>query len=196
MHRAQPPGVSLLSESRHPAVLIASIDLRTHEASWLGLGKTVRQHLFCWETGVCRPNGAHHVVSAMYPVSRHPRSPLIRMLTGWRGSFFVEAGPIPLETLAGGVALVTIQYRMGQYGQPFAYLDRVQAHCRGDRPLPVPTFGPLVYQIRDGYPPAFPWRPYAGGVPAQEYIERSFERRRVHDPAARRTRSQGSWSLE
>ena len=88
---------------------------------------------------------------------------------------------------------LAIRHRVSRYGKPFAHLDAVRAHCRGDGPVSFPTFGPLIYQIRDGCPPEFPWRPYAGGMPARDYIERSLERRRVRNPDARRRRDQGTW---
>lgn len=192
--REQPSGPLLLPAGRHPAVLIASINLGTHKAEWLGSGKTVRQHLFCWETGVSRPDGTHHVVSEKYNVFRSLDSHLMNMLGGWRGSRVFDSGPARLETLVGAVALLTIRHRVSRYNKPFAYLVGVESHGSGDRPTPFPTFGPLVYQIRDGCPPEFPWRPFAGGIPAHEYIERSRERQRVRNPAARRARAQGSWS--
>lgn len=162
----------------HPAVLVALIDLGTHEDEYQGQTRTVRKVFLAWElVGEPKPGGGgNFVVGRDYNLSFGQKAKLRETVEKWRGKAFSEGEDFDLSALLGKSCLVTLVHKTSQNsGKTYAKIDGVTALPKGMKAAP-PTVGPVQWSVDSGGPiPDEPWLPYVYGEPLKQVIERSAE---------------------
>ncbi len=170
----------LLPAGRSPAVLIASVDLGTHDAQWIGPGKNgPPAPVLLGKQVFAVPINSIRSSARCIWVARHPASHLVQMLGGSRDRGLVRNVACPGRRPRGRLRAADDSAPHESVEQTLRVLRRVagpivavMVPCRSRR------FGPLISQIRDGCPPEFPWRPYAGRMLAHDDTEQSRDRSR------------------
>ena len=178
-------GSEVAPAGSHPAVLVALIDLGTHEETFedkvKGTSRTVdlRKVLMAWEL-TAEPiaglkGGRNHVVSRDYNVTFSQKSGLRKMIEGWRGKSFAEGEGFDLGKLLGQKCMVTVKHGTSARGNTFAKFDGVAPVPKG-LAVPAPKIKPFAWSVDDGEFPIPDWLPYLYGESVADVIKRCKER--------------------
>ncbi len=168
----------------HPAVLVAIIDLGTHEDEYNGKATFLRKCLYVFELTAEKMTGfkdRNHVVTKDFTIGGNgeivlgPKNGLRKMLEGWRGSQYPEGQEIDIAGPLGKPCLVTIKHGKSGKGNDYAKIEAVAPVPKG-LAVPPATHAPFAWEIGNtGEPPAEDWIPYLYGTPVVDVIKGSHE---------------------
>jgi hypothetical protein len=188
-------GSEIPSDGPQPAVLVAIIDLGTHEEVFedkkKGGTRTVnlRKVFLVWELTAerCAGYDRNHMIAAEYSYTFSPNSKLRKMIEEWSGIKFAPDQEFDLDALLGKKCVVNVVHGTAKSsGNKYA---QVGSLARPHKSMNVPDPGavPFLWAIGDKEPiPDFPWMPYTfydgSRVPVKTVIEHSLEWKKLANP--------------
>lgn len=181
-----PPGESdfvLAPSGALPGVLIALIDLGTHQEEYQGKATGPKRQIFLvWElTGErCAEKNRNHVIGRSFTLSFHEKAALRQIVERWRGQPFAEPEPqFDLTKLLGQKCLISIIHNKTSGDKPKTYA-KVDTVCLPPKGLVVnpPTLPQVCWEIGCGQPiPGYEWIPRVFGDTIADVIAASEEMR-------------------
>lgn len=159
----------------HQAVLVAIIDLGTHEQEFKGKKSQSHKILLVWE--LTAENG-HPIVSREFTFSLNTKAKLRGFLESWRGKQFGEGEEIEISELLGKPCLLSIVHGTSSGGNTYAKVDNVARITKGMK-VPDPSRKPVSWEIDGQKLPSVDWLPYLYGEPVVDVIKRSAEYRGI-----------------
>lgn len=167
----------------HPAVLVALIDLGTHDEEFddkkkqTKVIKQIRKVYMAWElpTEAKPGGGGNFVVARDYGLFFSQNSNLRKMVEKWRGRGLDDGEEFDLTKLLGKSCLISLVQKVSQNGNKYCKIDGVGQLPKG-MTCPPATVTPVQWDVGSGDPiPETPWLPYLYGEPLKQVIERSAE---------------------
>lgn len=156
----------------HVAVLVALIDLGTHEEEYQNEKYDARKALFCWELpSEHKSDGSSFVVSQDFNLTPKVsgRSKLRQMLQSWRGRPMDDGERLDLQSLLGKPCLLNIGHGKSAKGNTYAKIMGISPLVKG-MTAPKPFNEPYEWHLGAG-PVRLPdWIPYIYGQSVEEYI--------------------------
>ena len=134
----------------HPAILVAIIDLGTHEETFQNEVKQQRKCVFVWHlTGTIAdyagdPGG--FFMAKEFSLSFYPQSNLRKWLERWRGKPYQDEEDISVTKVLGRSCLLTVSHKTSKKGKTYANLEGVSPPMKG-MDVPGTTVTPFVYEI-------------------------------------------------
>jgi hypothetical protein len=170
----------------NPAVLVAIIDLGTHQEEMNFEGevkyKDTRKCFVVWELTSEKMTGMkdrNHVIGKEYTLSYHAKAGLRKMLESMRGSSYAEGAEINIAKALGGKCLLNIVHNQSKTSdKTYAKVDNVSPVVKGLTVAP-PQNTPFLWEI-DGKepPPDYDWLPRIFGKEVSAKIAESHEAKR------------------
>lgn len=178
-------GFEIPPAGSHPAVLVALVDLGTHDEEFTDdktggtKTKAMRKVYLCWELTSAKLSGSafNHVVGRQYTLSLGKSAALRKLVEGYYGKPIPDGKDVDFTKLLGKPFLVSVVHKPGSG-------DRTYANFAGAGPVPVgltvppPKRRPFAREVTS--PDPLPdWLPYYYGEPLGDIIRRSYEVRGV-----------------
>jgi hypothetical protein len=156
----------------YPAVLVALLDLGTHENEYQGKTTIARKVFLAWElTSERKTDGSNFVLGREYTLSFAKKSNLRALVEKWRGKEFGADEAFDLGKLAGQPCLLSVVLNDNGYTK----VEGVSQPPKGMK-IEKPTHSPIMWEIGSVTPfPTDEWLPYSFGKPLHEVINRSNE---------------------
>lgn len=181
----------------HPAVLIAIIDLGTHEDEYNGKPSYPRQVLFVWELTTEKLAGTksrNHVLARDYTIGYSgevilgPKNGLRKMLEGWRGKAYGEGDDIDIAAPLGRSCVLTVKHGESAKKNTYAKIESVTPVPKGLAVPPAERCKPFTWEIHEGaeLPPEREWLPFVYGEKVEDVIKGSYEWRGLPVPKVER----------
>lgn len=174
----------------HPAVLVALIDLGSHEETFKdekkGTSRTalVRKVFLVWElTGekMAGKKDTNHVIGREYSLGLTPKSKLRQMLEEWRGKKYATGEAMDLGAVLGRPCMLSVVHKESNQGNTYAQIASV-AKVPKELTVPPAQRQPFAYEVGGGPPPEGDWLPYTflngQRVPLKQVIQASAEWRK------------------
>lgn len=171
----------------HPAVLVALIDLGTHETSFTdqktGNKKETNRHevYLIWELVDQLMAGSkfNHVIGKVFTVSLAETAALRKMVEAWFGKKFKPDQEFDLEKLIGvpGMANIVHAESRSSPGKFYANISAIAA-VPGKMKVEKPKRTPFVYQLGHGPYKGPDWIPFIYGEKVEDKIAACLENRR------------------
>lgn len=175
-------GFEIPPAGSHPAVLVALVDLGTHDEEFTdektGAKKTkaMRKVYLCWELTGAKLSGStmNHVVGRQYTLSLGKSAALRKMVEGYYGKPIPDGTPFDFTKLLGRPFLVSVVHK------PNATGEKTYANFAGAGPVPqglaVPKGQrkPFSREVT-ATDPLPDWLPYVYGEKLADIIARSHE---------------------
>jgi hypothetical protein len=171
----------------HPAVLIAVIDLGTHQDEYNGKPTYLRKGLFVWELTAEKMSGTtgrNHVLGRDYTIGSGdgvvlgPKSGLRKMLEGWRGKPYGDGEDIDIVAPLGRPCVLTVKLGKSGKGNDYAKIEAVAPVPKGLNVPPAARCKPFAWEISEpgvGLPGDWSWLPYVYGEKVEDIIKSSYE---------------------
>lgn len=170
---SSPKSGDMAQAGSHPAVLVAMVDLGTHEDEYQGKKSRHRKAYLVWELTA---EASHQVIGRDYTISFAPKAALRGLVEKWRGRAFAENEEFDLSKILGKPCLLTVVHGTSSKGNPFAKIDGVSPVPKG-MPVPPPSRTPFSWEISGKDLPAADWLPFIYGEAVTDVIRRSEEYR-------------------
>lgn len=166
-------------QGSHQAVLVAIVDLGTHDEKEFGGGektRQVRQLFLAWElVAEPLPGGkGNHVVYERYNFSFNSKAKLRQMFEGWLARNFHEGEDFDPTKLLGKTCLVKVSHST-KNDKTYASMSGVGPIMKGMSYI-APVNKPFVWSFADGAFVAPEWLPWCYGQKVEDIISRSHER--------------------
>ena len=176
------PGFELPRPGNHLAVLVALIDLGSHEEEYRTPGqaakvRTARKVMLTWELVNEKIAGQarNHVVYKEYGLNFHKMGNLRKDLENWHGAPYAEEAEIDLTKILGKPCLVSVTHHVAASGKKYVKVTAVSALPDG-MPLKQPTYKPFAWFVGCDDPiPTQEWLPYVIGEAVKDKILRCLE---------------------
>ncbi len=155
-----------------PAVLVAIIDIGTHEKSYGGDAKVQTELYLAWELPGAKMTGMNrnHVLPRVLTKSLHVKSGLYKLITQWRGSAIPDGEDFDVEKLLGQPCQLNVAHEQSKKGRTFAKVEGVTKLMKGVQ-APAATLKPVFYVLdRNVQPPSDNWLPFT-----YDLVKSSFE---------------------
>lgn len=165
----------LCPAGNHGGVLVAIVDLGTHEDSYQGKIRDSHNVVLAWELpGVKKPDGRPFVLAKQYGLSFTIRSNLRIMVETWRGRAFDDNEEFDVTKLLGKKCLVNVGHKPNG-DKAYHEIKSIGSLPQG-MPVADPTTESLLYTVDMGSPPPMDFLPYLYGRAIPEIIAESKER--------------------
>ena len=163
----------------HPAVLVAMIDLGTHEEDFDGKQKSQRKVFLCWELVNERMSGStmNFVLGKEYTLSYHAKGALRQTAEKLRKKPYQDGEEIDYSRMLGFPCLLTVEVKQSASSpdKSYARVKDVTALPKGMQ-CPRPQWEPFAWAIEDGGDaPDFDWLPRVFGERIADKVSRSPE---------------------
>ncbi len=168
----------------HPAVLVAMVDLGTHDDTYQGKVNTNRKLFLAWEL-TAEPDaatGENFIVGRDYTNSLNPKAAFRQIVEKWRGRAFTDGEEFDYSKLLGKPCLLTLVHKTSQGGNTYAKIDSVGPLPKGMKAAPA-TKAPLLWEIGDDMAKLPSWLPFVYGEAVTEVLKRSAELVNGGEPA-------------
>jgi hypothetical protein len=167
MKASQPAGSETAPAGSHPAVLVAMIDLGSHEETFKTAGKPdrkaqVRKLLLVWELTAerCAGYNRNHVVGKEFSASFSTKSNLRKLVESWRGKAFGQDEEFDIRKILGKPCLVNLSHATAKgSGNTYAKIESVSAVPKG-MTVPPAQLPQVLFEIGEGVIPDQLWLPY------------------------------------
>lgn len=165
----------------HPAVLVAIVDLGTHQDEDRVTHRKYSKRLIylCWELEDtdAEKGGPRFYVGGDYTLSFGERAKLRGLLENWRGKKFDEGEEMDVSTLLGRPCFLQVTHKTTAKGRTVCQVVGASKLPAKVPPI-TPTHKPYLFEM-DGAEeslPALPeWLPYLYGRPLTDKIAESAE---------------------
>lgn len=165
------------------AILVAIIDLGTHENEYQGKAYDSRKVQLVWElTTQEKSEKENHVIGREYTLSISEKSNLGKLITALTGKKFADGDEFDITKLLGMACFVNIVHGTSQKGNTYARVEGASSipKDKSGKPriaVPPAKHKPVVWDMdaADSLPEHLDWLPFIIGEPALEVIRRSKE---------------------
>ncbi len=160
-----PPG-------NHGAVLVAIVDLGTHEENFQGKINIQRKIYFVWELTSEKEPGApdkNRLIAKMFTLSFGKKAKLRALIEGWRGKALDDGEEFDLAKLIGKSCLVNVVH-----DNEYANVAAVSAPPKGVK-VEKPKHTPFIWEIEGDKPVDLSWLPWIYGKKVEDVIAQSDE---------------------
>ncbi len=169
----------------HPAVLVALVDLGTHEDEYQGERSENRKVFLAWElTAEHKSDGSPYVVGQEFNfmATIGQKSKLRGLLESWRGRPLGDGECLNLAALLGKPCLINVGNEQSKKGNTYAKILGVGPPPRG-MTVPAPLNEPFQWHFSSGPFRAPDWLPYLYGQKVEDKILAARESRGYVAPA-------------
>ncbi len=159
-----PPG-------NHSAVLVAIVDLGTHEENFQGKINIQRKIYFVWELTSEKEPGKddNRLIAKMFTLSFGKKAKLRALIEGWRGKALDDGEEFDLTKLIGKACLVNVVH-----ADEYASVAAVSAPPKGVK-VEKPKRIPFIWEIEGDKPVDLSWLPWIYGKKVEDVIAQSDE---------------------
>lgn len=176
-----------------PAVLVAIVDLGTHEDDYQGKKTKNRKVFLVWELPGELLSGTNqaHCIGREFTLSFNKKGTLRIFAEKWRGKEYADGESVDIGKMLGKSCLLSVVHKTSSSGSVYAKVDSVSMLPKG-MPTPTASRTPFLFEITaPGCPvPTQEWLPYLYGEPLVEKIKSSPEWRGQQSPSAPAPQSQ------
>jgi hypothetical protein len=161
----------------HSAVLIAMIDLGTHEKEFKGKMRKNRKIFLVWElVDEFRKDKTPHVIGREYNLFFGETSALTELLETWLNKKIPPGTHPKLTAMLGRACNLTVVHKQSKSSdREYANIDAVTPLKKGEV-IKSPARAPFFWDLgMPSEPPAHDWLPYNIGEPLVDWIKRSPE---------------------
>jgi hypothetical protein len=153
----------------HPAVLVALIDLGTHEFAYQGKKSENRKIFLVWELPSEKmQNGDSFLVTADYTWSLNAKANFRKMLEGWSGRSFKDDEEFDPLILLGRPCVVNVTEGLSANNKKFNEIMGVAAPMKG-QVIPKPTLVNFAWHMSQ-------ITCQADDIPIPEWVPRNYGR--------------------
>ena len=161
----------------HPAVLVALIDLGTHDRVFQGQQQGEAPQLYlAWELTAepCAGTNRNHVLGRQFTRSLNKKAKLRQFIESWSGRSLNDGEEFDYEKMLGKRCLLNVVHKQsGEYTN--ANVDSVGRIPKG-MAVPPNKIEPYVWYFGCGKPlPEQPWLPLIYGKTVKQMIETAHE---------------------
>lgn len=170
-------GYDLPEAGNQPAVIVAIIDLGTHEREFKGVSKNTPEIQIVWElTDQPKNEKENMLIGRSYSSYLSEKANLAKLIAGLSGKQFKDNEEFDLTKLLGFPCLVNIVHGTSQAGNVYARVEGASRLPKGME-KPVAKRKPVAWEIdgSDKLPEHLDWLPFIIGEPVLEVIRRSAE---------------------
>lgn len=163
----------------HPAVLVALIDLGTHNEEYAGQKSSKRKIFFVWELPTeKRQDGSSHTIGKAMTLSFNEKAKMRQLLTSWRGKQFSKGENYNLSALLGKQAVVTVTHKeVGE--KSYAEFNAISPKIKNMADVKA-TYPLTSWEVgSQSPPPDHKWLPRIYGKTVKEMIAGCLELRSV-----------------
>lgn len=173
----QPPA------GNHGAVLVAIVDLGTHQEEYKGVATTQRKVYFVWELTSEKSTsipGQNMLQAKMFTLSFGKKAKLRALIEGWRGKALEDGEEFDLAKLLGKQCMVNVVHNAAGYAEVAA----VSAPPKGIK-VEKPLRTPFLWEMEGDKPVDLSWLPWIYGQKVEEYLAESEEANGRSEPISK-----------
>lgn len=160
----------------YAAVMVALIDLGTHQKTYSGQAPVMRREVFLvWDIPEEKL-----VIGHAYTLSLSAKSGLRALIKQWRGVDLAADEQFDIRKLIGQPCILSVSQKKS--GDKFYSNVSGASRLPKGMPAPKPRYAPFGWEIGQGDPPAQEWLPWWMGSKLADIIKVSAELNRATSP--------------